>query len=262
MKISKGIKVFSLLLIAAFSISVTVSAQQAQPAQEKQEEVTKNPDGSYSSTKYDEASRPEDSYLAKFHAHDVVEKLMKKNLEQIYLLKVIVSNFKDKGWEGDYQKCYAGYKKAMELFYKRNIIYARVEFETNKKDISDLMKKISDDYTKATNDLLSDCATRVMLLHLDEKTRSDPNKNRELHHNQMRLRIAYGQLDDAMEAAVNKEYETSIYHTRVAKTYGIKIVEGLSKPDEVKAVEDKYKVHKADNLNRILNPDTAVKAGE
>ncbi|PKL41090.1 MAG: hypothetical protein CVV44_00180 [Spirochaetae bacterium HGW-Spirochaetae-1] len=254
MKMRKMLKVFSLILITVFAVSTLVSGQE-----EKKEDVSMNADGTYSSTKYNEAERPEDSYLAKFHAQDVVAKLMKKNLDQIYLLKVIVSNFKDKGWEEEYKKCYAGYKKAMDLYYKRNIIYSRVEFENNKKDISDLLKKITDEYKKDTQTMLNDCADKILLLHLDEKTRSDPNKNRELHLNQMRLRISYGQFDDALSSSIDKNYETAVYHYRVSKTYAIKIIEELATPNETQGVKDKYKIHKADNLNRIF--ETSSSAG-
>lgn len=258
MKTGKVIKGLSLVMLTAF---VASSMAFAQTDTAKKKEVIKNPDGSYSSTKYNEAERPEDSYLAKFHAHDVAQKLMKKNLEQIYLLKVVVTNFKDKGWESDYKKCYEGYKKAMEFYYQRNIIYARVEFENNKKDITDLLTKIIAVYKKETAAMLEICVDKIMMLHLQETTRSDPNKNRELHHNQMRLRVSYGQMDDARRSIIDRNLETALYHYRVAKTYAIKIIEDLSPPNEAQSIKDKYKVHKADNLNRIFEKSASNSGG-
>jgi HEPN domain-containing protein len=257
MKSWNMLKVLALTLVCLFAVTTILVGQEKKD--EKKEEASLNPDGTYSSTKYNEAERPEDSYLAKFHAQDVVEKLMKKNLDQIYLLKVIVSNYKDKGWDGDYNKCYEGYKKAMELYYKRNIIYSRVEFENNKKEISDLLKKISEEYKKDTQVMLDDCANKILLLHLNERTRSDPNKNRELYDNQMRLRISYGQFDDAVSATIDKNYETAVYHYRVAKSYAIRVIEELSQPHETDGVKSKYQIHKADNLNRIFDINSAVK---
>ena len=58
---------------------------------------------------FNQAEKPDESYLAKFHAQDVVGKLVTQNLEQIYLLNVIVANF-DKGWKDDYTKIYDEYK--------------------------------------------------------------------------------------------------------------------------------------------------------
>jgi len=250
MKIRKFRKVVTLILVFSFAMTMMVSAQEKIV---DVKDAKRNPDGSYSSTRFNEAEKPEDSYLAKFHATDVVHKLVKKNLEQIYLLKVIVSNFKDKGWSEDYKRVYSEYKAAMELFYKRNIIYARLGFENNKKSISDLMKKMCEEYEKDTDKLLMECAEKILELHLDSRTRSDPNKHRELANHQMRLRIAYGQFDDAISAMIDHNFEAGIYHFRVSKSFGIKILQGIVKPEEEKGVKDKYKYHKADNMNRILD---------
>jgi Ni/Co efflux regulator RcnB len=140
-------KTISILIAVSMLAFSALIAQDKTTDKKSDTNYTKlNPDGSYSSTKHTEADRPEDSYLAKFHAQDVVSKLMQKNLEQVYLLKVIKTNFKDKGWDADYKKAYAGYKKGMELYYKRNIIYSRLELENNKKDIQKILEKVAKVY--------------------------------------------------------------------------------------------------------------------
>lgn len=252
MKMKKYFRLLSVAMI--LSLAVSFAFAQEEKSTGVIDESTRRADGSYSSTKFDEAQRPEDSYLAKFHAIDVVNRLMKKNLEQLYMIKVIVTNFSDKGWKADYDKLYTGYKRGMELYYKRNLIYARVEFETNKKEIADLLKKIIVEYKKDTQAMLNDCADKVLMLHLDATTFADPNKSEELYNNQLRLQIAYGQFDDALSAELNHYLDGSIYHYRVAKSYAIKIMEALAKPDERDSLQDKLKVHKADNLNRIYAP--------
>ncbi len=258
MKMKKYYRFLSMIMVLA--VSVTFAFAQDSQSTSAIDESTKNADGSYSSTKFDEAQRPEDSYLAKFHAIDVVNKLMKQNLDSIYLLKVIVTNYSDKGWKGDYDKVYTGYKRGMELYYKRNIIYSRVEFETNKKDIGDLLKKIIVEYKKDTQAMLNECADKILLLHLDATTHSDPNKSEELYNNQLRLQIAYGQFDDALNSEINHYNEGAIYHYRVSKSYAIKIMESLSKPEDRDSLHDKLKVHKADNLNRIYETAKAKQA--
>jgi len=209
---------------------------------------------------FNQAEKPDDSYLAKFHANEVVSKLIKKNLEQIYLLNVIVTNFDQYGWKGDYDKIYEEYKRAVELYYKRDNIFAKVWFERNQKSISDLMKKMSDQYKIDTQKILDECHKQIIALHLDQKVRSDPNKHKELLQNQMRLRIAYGQMDDAQNEYIAKNYEQALYHYRVAKAYAIRILESVAYADEaeakadglkVKEVKEKYKKDKADNRNRI-----------
>ncbi len=224
-----------------------------------QEATDLDPKGSDNMNKnFNQAEKPENSYLAKFHAQDVVNKLLSKNLEQIYLLNVIVHNFKDYGWKGDFDKIREEYKRAVELFYKRKVIFARVWLERNEKAISALMKKMSDKYKEDTQEILDQCHAKIVELHLNQKTRSDPNKFRELIKNQTRLRIAYGQMDDAEHEYQEKKFEQTLYHLRVAKTYGLHILEtfayveeGDGKGSSVKELKEKYKFHKADNKNRI-----------
>ncbi len=270
MNIKRSGKIFTLIILMSFfMISVAPAQQGGAPAGTTAKEDTKerNLDPS---REYPTSEMPEDSYLAKFHAIDIAEKLVKKNLEQIYLLNVIVQNFdKDNGkkWKSEYDTVYAGYKKAMEYYYKRNIIYARVEFENNRKKIKQLMKKISDQYKLDTQSMLNKCADRILLLHLDAKTKSDPNKNKELFQNQLRLRISYGQFDDANSSYIDNNFEGCVYHLRVAKSYAIKILEELVPVDEkdtpdsidkkIAEVSKEYRFHKADNLNRIYKEKEA-----
>ncbi len=242
-----------LLVVMSFIMVFNLSAS-------SQELKELDPKGSDSlNENFNQAEKPDDSYLAQFHAQDVVSKLVKKNLEQIYLLSVIVTNF-DKGWKADYDKIYDEYKRAIELYYKRDMIFAKVWFERNQKSISDLMKKMAEQYNKDTQVILDDCHKQIVALHLNQKTRSDPNKFKELIQNQMRLQIAYGQMDDAEDEYTAKNYEQSLYHYRVAKAYGIRILETVAYADEsdgkndglkVKDVKEKYKKDKADNRNRI-----------
>jgi len=232
---------------------------------------------------FNQAEKPDVSYLAEFHAQDVVSKLVKRNLEQIYLLNVITENFKDKNaaWADSYKKIYDEYKKATELFYKRKMILSRVWFERNQKSISDLMKIMSEQYKKDTQAILDDCHKQIIELHLNQKIRSDPNKHKELLQNQMRLQIAYGQMDDGENEYTAKNYEQSLYHYRVAKAYSIRILETVAYADEeeategkaadkndtrvrlkVKEVKEKYKKDKADNRNRIYEEKTEEKKAD
>ncbi len=208
---------------------------------------------------FNQAEKPDESYLAKFHAQDVVAKLIKQNLEQIYLLNVIVANF-DKGWKADYDKIYEEYKRATELYYKRDMIFARVWYERNQQSISELMKKMSEQYNKDTQAIMDECHKQIIALHLNQKIRSDPNKHKELLQNQSRLQIAYGQMDDGNNEYTAKNYEQSLYHYRVAKAYAIRILETVAYSDEsdgktdglkIKDIKEKYKKDKADNRNRI-----------
>ncbi len=246
-----------LMLLAAFVLVFNISSfsQQTDLKVEGDDDMNKN---------FPQSEKPDDSYLAKFHAQDVVQELIKRNLEQIYLLNVIVTNFPDDTWKTAYDNIYKEYKRAIELYYKRDMVFARVWFEKNQKSISDLMKKMSDKYKEDTQKMLDRCHEQIIAIHLSQKTRSDPNKYKELIENQMRLQIAYGQMDDADTEYTAKNYEQALYHYRVAKTYAISILEnvsveesgkkrddGITEIPELKKIKEEYKFHKADNRNRI-----------
>jgi hypothetical protein len=259
MKTRSYIKVMSLMIISVFAVSLVFAQDKGG---EKKEEIKKLPDGSYRTNdpNINEGNRPEDNYLAKFHAQEVVEKLMKKNIDEIYLLKVLKDNNSGKSdWNTKYTEIYNGYKDAMEVYYKRNMIYARDKLEKNQIQIRDLFKLIIADYKKQCEDLLNECASKVMLLHLDASARVDPDRSDQLSTNHLRLKVAYGQLDDAQNSEMEKYFVGAIYHLRVARAYGISILEDTAKDDaEKKSIADKYKTAKADNLNRVLSE----KAGE
>jgi len=255
-------KIFLFFMIFVLTLSFSAVSQEVSEL---------NPAGSDNMNEnFNQAEKPDDSYLSKFHAQDIAAKLVKKNLEQIYLLNVIVNNFPDYGWKEDYDKIYEEYKRAIELYYKRNVIFARVWFERNQNSISELMKKMSEKYKEDTQAIMDECHKQVVALHLNQRTRSDPNKYKELLQNQTRIMIAYGQMDDAENAYVAKNYEQSIYHYRVAKTYGIRILETVAYTDEtekkegtatVKEIKEKYKFHKADNKNRIYEDVKPAQGG-
>jgi len=203
---------------------------------------------------YPPDQRPEENYLARFKAIEVSEDLQKENLENIYILKVIVSNFKEQGWDKEYNDIYDAYKKALSKYYRRQVVYSRVELEKNKKNINELFKKIVAVYKDQTETMLDECADKILNFELDERNKFDPNRNRTLFHNMMRLWIAYGQIDDADTSILDNVNKNAVYHMRIAKSYAIQILEDLS-PEGTKA--DQYRVHKADNLNRVLSPETA-----
>jgi hypothetical protein len=252
--------VSTIFVISFFMFSLAIAQEKGKEADKKEDTIKKMPDGSYRSKQHDEATRPDDSYLAKFHAIDVVNKLMKQNLDEIYLIKVIASNYSDKGWNAEYDKLYNGYKEGMELYYKRNIIYSRDRLEKNRADIRELFKKIIEVYKKQVEVLLGECAGKILQLHLDVSSRIDPNRFEALYQNQLRLRVAYSQLDDAEAAAYEKYFMGAVYHLRVSKAYGISILEDLAaKPEDRDGIKNKYKIDKADNLNRIYAAEKAEK---
>lgn len=270
-------RVFGVIMLALCLMVATAVFAQEKPAEKKASD--KDSDKWESSAvqqeraKYKEDQRPEENYLAKFKAQEIVEFLIKENLEKIYMLKVVVSNFPQDSWNKDYNTIYEGYKKAMTLYYKRDVIYSRVELEKNKKAINELYKKMSDKYREDTEKMMDVCAETILVISLNAKTKSDPNKMKQFYKNLMRVRIAYSQMDDAMSAYRDLQFQTSLFHFRVAKAYAIQLMEELLDKESLEKHKDLYSqeeyssfsklagekdkfnlpIHKADNLNRILD---------
>ena len=247
MMINNRVKFFAVVLIIFFTVQIQTFAQQAQqPAQQpvkKEADTTKkdNPRDEYTS-----ANRPEENYLARFQALEVAEKLTRENLEDIFTIKIIITNFSDQGWSKDYDNIYAQYKRGVSLYYRRDVVYSRTELEKNRQAISDLYKKMAAMYKKQADDMLEKCADKILDFSLDEKNQFDPNRSKVLFNNMMRLWIAYGQIDDAEKARIDGLYKYAILHLRLTKTYAISILEDLD-PES----RGKYDIHKADDSNRL-----------
>ena len=254
-----------LIACAMMMISSAVFAQNQQPAaaaapaQPAKIEGDKSPNPS---ELYSEADRPEDNYLERFHALEICDKLIAENLDRIYTLNVITTNFKSQhsDWDTDYQNVYKGYKEAVDLYYRRNIIYSRVRLEENKAAINKFYAKIAKAYKDDTLGLLSKCADTILELSLgsgDTKAnanpsdttvkRSSPEITKALFINKMRIRIAYGEMDSADVSEKSGIPHVAIFHYRVAKGYAIRILEELDANNK-----GKFDLHKADNLNRIM----------
>lgn len=242
----RNLRVVFALMIVAFAASFVVAQEDKDNAVKTNKvTVSKTDPGS----EYSEADRPEENYLAKFHALDTCDKLMDRNLREIFTLNVIKENFKGEqsDWNSEYDKVYEGYKSAMDLYYRRQVIYAAERLKFNKKQINEFYEKISTVYETQALDMLNLCASNILELTLDAKTAADPNKNRVLFNNKSRLRIAYQNLDDASRSKLDQNYSLAIFHYRIAKSYAISILETLD-PEQYK---NKYDKHKADNKNRI-----------
>lgn len=214
---------------------------------------------------YSEADRPEDNYLEKFHALEVCDRLVAENLDRIYTLNIIKTNFKSlhSDWETDYQNVYKGYKEAVDLYYRRDIIYAKVRLEENKAAINKFYQKIGVAFKADCLQLLSKCADTILEMTLGVSgigaggtgvRKASAEIKKALFENNMRIRIAYAQMADAEDAIMNGNYYTAVFHFRLAKGYAINILETL---DPAKN-QGQYDIHKADNKNRILTERKTV----
>ncbi|HPJ39639.1 MAG TPA: hypothetical protein PLT75_14435 [Spirochaetota bacterium] len=272
MKVKQLRSVSIIALCVGVLILLPVIAHAQQTEQPKQATSTTTADSNYDPAK-DPDSRMlrSDNYLKRFEAVETVENLMKDNLERIYLLKVIVSNFNEAGWKENYTNIYKKYRDGLQNYYKRKVITSQNILTENRKEIQDLFKKVEIKYRKDAEEMLDVCAKAVLIVSLNKLTRYDPDKNKQLMENMMRLRVAYGEMDDAYESKIDHKYMYSIFHYRVAKTYAIAIMNDLINnemkrkdmpdPDEEKMVDELIQKknsldlarHHADNLNKIYS---------
>ncbi|MCX7680020.1 MAG: hypothetical protein N2316_12505 [Spirochaetes bacterium] len=258
-------------IICVIALSLTVSTVTVNAQQSAGKKVESQSAGASKEQLDDPDSRMmrADNYLERFSAVENVERFMRENIEDIYLLKVIVTNFPAEGWKKDYDELYEKYKEGLQNFYKRRVITAQRQLLENKNQINNLFRKVAEKYRKDAEEMLDVCAKSILIVSLNKLTRYDPDKNKQLMDNTMRLRVAYGKTDDAYEATVNHKYVYAIYHYRNAKAYAIKIMDDLINeemirkdfrdPDEEKAIRDliakknsfDLETHRADNANRI-----------
>jgi len=247
MNFNKSKKLIAVFLVTLFAAMVAFAQEQ----EKKEQDVVKNRDGTYQTTRFDEAERPDDSYLQKDHAFDIVPYQQRRNIEYLYRLKIITTNFPQDGWADEYQKAYEGYKKAMQYYYRKNYIYARLDFDLNYKELQELMRKVAEFYREQLTEMIDECVDLVLEAHMDETRRSDPEKNLALFKAQNRLRIAYNILDEADTMILDKHYHPAVIQLRMSKAYCVRMLEDFARPSQLDEVKAKYKIIKADNLNRI-----------
>lgn len=195
------------------------SAKESKSTTQQTQEAMKDPDS---------RTLRSDNYLNRFRAVESVEWLMKENLERIYLLKVITSNFDNADWKKEYNDIYTQYRDGLHNYYQRKVIASSIILgvdpmgigntsneeilkkypgnKNNRTAISDLLKNISAKYRQDTTEMLDTCAKAVLIVSLNKLTRYDPDKNKQLLDNMMRLRVAYGEMDSAYDAGIDHKY--------------------------------------------------------
>ena len=280
MKTSKFAKPIVMFVAFAFVMTSLAFAQDKKKKLPKEKESDKWESTAIQKEResYTEDKRPVENYLEKFTAQEIVRTLIRENLNKIYMLKVVISNFPQDDWNKVYTDIYNTYKKAMSLYYKRDVIFTRVELEKNKKDINNLFKRIADKYRDDSEKMLDVCAESILIISLNPRTKADPNKMDQYYLNLGRMRIAYQQMDEAMLSYREKQFQTSVFHFRIAKTYAILMLEDLLRKEEIERQRDIYEkeeydnfmklinekenfripVHKADNLNRIMEKQSVT----
>lgn len=201
-----------------------------------------------SASGYEKKHTANEQKIEKFRAHREVERLQKENHKKINLIEIISKNF---GYTS-YEKLKKDYWTARILVSKKQIIQAKEAFEKNKKDIDDALKIISNDYQKATSEMLDECINKLNEFEFAANINTNYQTRKKIFRLRNRIRIASQQYDSAYEASSNQVYISSISLYRNAKSYAINIIRDLAEPEEKKRIDEKFKIHIVDNRNGIF----------
>lgn len=187
------------------------------------------------------------TYLDKFHAHQVVRKLIKKNIKDIEFIEIIVKNF---GYIDNY-KLRKDYWKANLLVTAGEIIKAKTLFEKNRTDINNSLKIISTHYKKDTLKILEECIIRLSSMKIDTYNNDNSDKKDKLIKNQKRIKLAYEELKNAKHSFSKNQFKNSINLYRLVKKHAITVLKDISTKSEQRKVFNKYKIHIVDNQHEI-----------
>jgi uncharacterized protein YeeX (DUF496 family) len=170
MKVKNIVGFIVFMFLAGILVSYPVYSQQAQTTTEQPKAAAQQP----GKEGYDPAKDPDsrmlrtDNYLQRFKAVESIDGLMKDNLERIYLLKVITSNFDVADWKQGYQNVYKQYRDGLQNFYQRRVITATNILEENRNLFLSL-KEVSEQYKKTPKRCLTWCKA-VLIVSLNKLT--------------------------------------------------------------------------------------------
>lgn len=257
MKRIKLLAAFFAVIMLSFSVAI-YSADE--PKKEGKEDLTVK-------DKEDERN-----YLKLFDAKANIERLVKSNLEEINTASVAIQNFgKDASFSNvevpdkidpnkkekvdvqkEFEEVKKDYKNAMLMYYKRHYVRSNNDLLEVQKRIHKLYRGMFIGYLNKTNEILDKCANKLMEMDTDPKTHRNDKSKEKLQINQTRLRLAYNNLADAEAADYSDYYVGALFYLRVAKSYGIAILDDLdpeaSKP---KDPNGPYAVDREDNKGRV-----------
>lgn len=201
------------------------------------------------------------SYLDIFHSKERAYSLKRENMEDIHRLKVIVTNFGDANHKTMFENIMKSYKEGVKVLYKNRFIDADKQLTQNKSDIIKLYALFAMEYHTKTNELLNDCADKLVDVELAESIEPGSmktSKNRIIVQNRNRLQVAYSQLNMGADLEKSQNLPEAVAHFRVAKYHGIKILMSLTDDEnEKKKIDDQYQKDMIDVDNRTVPKEKA-----
>ena len=200
------------------------------------------------------------NYLDRMYSKKASIKLLERNRNEIYRLKVIIANFGKDGKDSASQlkKVLKDYKEGMKLYYTNNYITAARVLKKNREDIASLYKIMLAVYRKQTQELLGKCADELVNEELKGTTSPSVNTDANVQlveQGKLKLRVAYGQYNMATDALKHRRMAQSIAHLRVARYHGVYMLIALAKDEkEKKQLKSNYKTYLLDSENIAEKP--------
>ena len=199
---------------------------------------------------------PRANYLDVFHANENAPKFRKENQVLISALRIIISNFGTPEEQSSLDSILRDFKKGVTQLYKGRVIDSERLFKKNKKEMKDIFERIAIRYETRTSDLLDRCADALVEMEIAEFSAEPGNelysKAEVIHRNKAKLNVAYTQLIEAQGMLRIDRHKLAIGHYRVAKHYGISILQDLSEDEEGKnKVAREFSVDTEDIKNLI-----------
>ena len=240
------VKIFGFtVLLGIFFLTFAVSAQgqgQAQQQEQKSsvESTASAPEANKAGKKESvlKPRNPRANYLDVFHASESAPKFRKENQVVISALRIIISNFGTAEEKSSLDGILQDFKKGITQLYKGRFVDSERLLKKNRKEMRELFEQLAVRYETRTSDLLDRCADALVELEISEFTAEPGNeiysKAELVQRNKAKLNVAYKQLIEAQGLLQIDQHKLAIGHYRVAKHYGINILQDLLEDEESK----------------------------
>ncbi len=231
----------------------TINAQENNPVQTQAEKmIQKKP---VRETVSVSNRNPDASYLDIFHAKDKSKTYQKVNFTSLFRLRIISENFGTEEDKKRIKELLTKYETAVLNRYKRKYVSSEKLHLEIKREMKEIFNKMANKYQSQTMKILDECANKIIEIEMAETMESISRENSKiklLSKNRIRLELAFNRIVKAEEMQLKERPESSIDHFRVAKFYGINILEDLAPNEKIrKKITDQYSVDKQDIRNLI-----------
>ena len=203
------------------------------------------------------ARNPESSYLDIFHAKDHVESHTEAFKKDLLIARIMVANFGSEEDKKDLTRAEVDFKDMLTSFYSGKYIKAEADIRDAYKALQSLYDRLSDAYQNRATEILAKCTEKVVEMELSDSIEpgsAASSSAQNILKSRVRLNIAYNKLNEAENQQVAFHPGLAINQFRLAKLFGVAILEDLAETEEdKKKIRDEYAIDLKDIQNLIAN---------